>query len=104
MKKKLVIIFLVLLALSWYMAVSDTIQKPGKVRACLAKAEELENQEIYVDAITQYEQALVYEPDNTEISMKMAEAYLKSGQTKKFTSVCKEVAERNPKDEAVLNG
>ena len=68
MKKKLVIIFLVLLALSWYMAVSDTIQKPGKVRACLAKAEELENQEIYVDAITQYEQALVYEPDNTHIS------------------------------------
>ena len=77
MKKKLVIIFLALLALSWYMAVSDTIQKPGKVRACLAKAEELESQEIYVDAITQYEQALVYEPDNTEISMKMAEAYLK---------------------------
>lgn len=103
MKKKLVIIFLALLALSWYMAVSDTIQKPCKVRACLAKAEELESQEIYVDAITQYEQALVYEPDNTEISMKMAEAYLKSGQTKKFTSVCKEVAERNPKDEAALN-
>lgn len=102
MKKKLVVLFLALLALSWYLTISEVIERPGKVKACLAKAEELESQEIYVDAITQYEEALTYKPDDQEISLKMAEAYLKAGQSQKFTTICKDLAEKNQKDDTAF--
>lgn len=53
----------------------------------------MEEKEIYVDAIEEYEQALKYVPEDAAIQLRIAKAYLNSGNTKKFTSICEETAE-----------
>lgn len=93
MKKYIILIFIVLLGLSWYTAISDTINWPKYTKEHMQKAAELEKKGIYVDAVTEYEQALVYDPDNVDIRVKMAQAYLNSGNSSKFTSVCEKTAE-----------
>ena len=80
MKRNLIIIFCLLLGLSWYTAISAAINNPKEMQAHLEAAEAYEAQGIYVDAITEYEAALIYEPENLEISMKIANAYLKKGE------------------------
>ena len=65
MKKYIIILFLGLLGLSWYSAVSDAVNDPKELEAHLEKAEELENKGIYVDAVNEYEAALEYAPDRT---------------------------------------
>ena len=62
MKRNIILILVVLLGLSWYTAVSETINNPKKKEAHLEKAEKLEN------------------------------AYLQSGDSGKFVSVCQGVA------------
>ena len=93
MKKYIILMFAVLLGLSWYTAVSDTVNRPKRAREHMQKAAELEEKEIYVDAVTEYEQALAYDPDNVDIRVKMAQAYLDSGNSSKFTAVCEKTAE-----------
>lgn len=46
-----------------------------------------------MDAITEYEKALQYDSPDAQISMKMANAYLKCGNTRQYLSVCQKVAE-----------
>lgn len=103
MKKKIIILLCLLLGLSWYMSISEVINNPKKIAAHMEKAAELEAKGIYVDAITEYEQALEYQPENVDISLKMADAYLKTGNSKKFQTICKEYAERNQKDMKALD-
>lgn len=93
MKKLIIFLFIVLLGLSWYTAVSETIGNPKKEDAHLAKAAELEGKGIFVDAITEYEEALEYDPSNAEIRMKMANAYLQCENIKKYLAVCQQTAE-----------
>lgn len=95
MKRNLILIFSLLLGLSWYTAISDAINNPKRVEEHLTRAAELEAQGIYVDAITEYEEALTYQPGDVEISLKMANAYLQTGNSKKFISICKSTAEAN---------
>lgn len=102
MKKNLILVFCVLLGLAWFTAISETVNNPRKVEEHLAKAAELEAQGIYVDAIEEYEGALEYEPDNIEISLKMANAYLQMGSSKKFVNICKKTAEASQKDTKAL--
>ena len=93
MKKYIILMFAVLLGLSWYTAISDTVNRPKYAREHIQKAAELEEKEIYVDAVTEYEQALTYVPDDVAVQVKMAKAYLNSGNTSKFTSTCEKTAE-----------
>ena len=102
MKKNLIFVFCVLLGLAWFTAVSAAVNNPRKVEEHLAKASELETQGIYVDAIAEYESALEYEPGSIEISLKMANAYLQMGSSKKFVNICKKTAEENQNDSAAL--
>ncbi len=88
--------FAVLLGLSWYTAISDMVNRPKNAKAHIQKAAELEEKEIYVDAVTEYEQALEYDPDNIDTRIKLAKAYLNSGNSNKFTSVCEKTAEAYP--------
>ncbi len=74
MKIKLILVFCVLLGLSWFTAISEAVNNPKKVQEHLTRAAELEAQGVYVDAVTEYEQALTYVPGDTAISLKMAEA------------------------------
>lgn len=103
MKRKVILIFMVLLGLSWYLAISETLGNPGKAEAHVIKAEELEKKGIYVDAVTEYEEALKYEPDNPQIFVKMAKAYLESGNSKKFVDICKKTAESYQKNSDALD-
>lgn len=102
MKKNLIFVFCVLLGLAWFTAVSAAVNNPRKVEEHLAKASELEAQGIYVDAIAEYESALEYEPGSIEISLKMANAYLQMGSSKKFVNICKKTAEENQNDSTAL--
>lgn len=95
--------FAVLLGLSWYTAVSEAVNRPKQAKEHMQKAAELEEKEIYVDAVTEYEQVLEYEPDNAEAYIRMAQAYLKSGNTNKFTSICAKTAEECQDNDEALN-
>lgn len=94
MKKYVILLFVVLLGLAWFSAGSDMVNDPVKAKEHMEKAAELEEKGIYVDAVTEYESALEYEPDNEELYMKMAEAYLKSGDSREFISICEDTAEK----------
>ena len=61
MKRNIILILVVLLGLSWYTAVSETINNPKKKEAHLEKADKLEKKGIYVDAVMEYEEALKYD-------------------------------------------
>ena len=93
MKKYIILMFAVLLGLSWYSAISDMVNRPKNAKAHIEKAAEFEEKEIYVDAALEYEQALEYFPDDADIRVRMAKAYLNSGNSSKFTSVCAKTAE-----------
>ena len=95
MKKKILLLFIVLLGLSWYTVLSAFLNNPQKIEECLAKAAELESKGIYVDAITEYEKALEYKSDDENIILKMAKAYLNTGNSKEYIRLCKELAESN---------
>lgn len=103
MKRNLILIFCVLLGLSWYTAISDAVNNPKIIAGHLAKAGELEEKGIYVDAIAEYEAALEYLPNDTEISLKMANAYLQTGNSKKFINICKDTAAANQEDPAAMD-
>lgn len=79
------------------------VNRPKNAKAHIQKAAWLEEKEIYVDAVTEYEQALEYVPDNVDVRIKMAKAYLKSGNSNKFTSVCAKTAEDYPDDTEALD-
>ncbi len=103
MRRNLILVFCVLLGLSWFTAISEAVNNPKKVQEHLTRAAEMEAKGIYVDAVTEYESALSYQPDDVEISLKMAEAQLKTGNSKKFVNICKSVAESNQKDASAMN-
>ena len=94
MKKYVILLLIVLLGLAWISAGSDMVNNPIKAKEHIEKAEELEEKGIYVDAVTEYESALEYEPDNEELYMKLAEANLKSGDSWEFISICEDMAEQ----------
>lgn len=94
MKKYVILLLIALLGLAWISAGSDMVNNPIKEKEHIEKAEELEEKGIYVDAVTEYESALEYEPDNEELCMKLAEANLKSGDSWEFISICEDMAEQ----------
>lgn len=103
MKKYIILLFICLLGLSWYTAVSETVNNPREMKAHLEKAKELEGKEIYVDAIEEYKAALEYDPESTDIYMKMANAYLQSDNDREFIDICQQQAQVNQKDTEALN-
>ena len=87
------LLFIAMLGLSWYTAVSEAVNNPKKVQEHLQKAAELEEKGIYVDAVTEYEQALEYALEDSDIYIRMADAYRNGGDSRKFTSTCEKAAE-----------
>ena len=84
MKKYVILLLIVLLGLAWFSAASDMVNDPIKAKEHIEKAEELVEKEIYVDAVT----------GNEELYMKIADAYLKSGDSREFISICEDTAEK----------
>lgn len=103
MKRNVIVLFIALLGLSWFTALSEAVNDPRELKAHLDRAAELEGKGIYVDAITEYESALEYDPENEEIQIKMAQAYLNSGDSRNFISICEDMAEQHQDDTEALN-
>lgn len=103
MKKNLMFVFCALLGLAWFSAISDAISHPKKIQEHLERAAELESKGIFVDAAAEYEEALQYAPDDVDISLKMAEAQLQTGNSKKFIHICKGIADTNQKDVSAMD-
>lgn len=103
MKGKVILLFVILLGLSWYTAFSESVNNPKKVQEHLKNAEELEKKEIFVDAVAEYEKALEIKPEQPEIYVKLANAYLNSNNVQKFKSVCEQTAETYPENREALD-
>ena len=103
MKKNIMLLFIAMLGLSWYTAVSEAVNNPKKVQEHLQKAAELEEKGIYVDAVTEYEQALEYAPEDSDIYIRMADAYRNGGDSRKFTSTCEKAAEAFQEDTKAMD-
>lgn len=103
MKKKVILCFVGLLAVSWLTAVNDMVSIPKKIKAHIEKAQIFEDKQIYVDAVDEYQEALEYGKEDIEISLKMAEDYLAYGENKKFISTCQKMAEENQDDTSALD-
>lgn len=93
MKRNIILLFVGMLGLSWYLAISEAVNNPVKMQEHMQKAAEFEEKGIYVDAVAEYEEALQYAPDDAGIYIKMASAYFNSGDNRKFTSTCEKTAE-----------
>ena len=103
MKRNVIVLFVALLGLSWVTALAEAVNNPRELKAHLKRAEELEEKGIYVDAITEYKNALEYDPENKEIQLNMAQAYLNSDDSRNFVSICEDVAERDQDDTEALD-
>lgn len=103
MKKKVILAFVLLTGLAWFMAINEAIENPKLMAEHLANAASLEEQGIYVDAITEYQSALTYSPANPDINYKMALAYLQIGENKKFVNLSKEIISAHPEKGEVLD-
>lgn len=93
MKKKIVILFFALLGLGWLVSVSTMLNNPKDYQAHIEKAEELEKKEIYIDAITEYQEALNYSGDDVELLRKLAKDYLMIDETSDYVSTLKKAIE-----------
>lgn len=93
MKNKIIIAFAVLLGLSWFSSLSSMLSVPQDYQKHIEKAEDLENRGIYVDAISEYEEAMQYDADDVELLIKMADDYLKINENKKYVDTLKKAVE-----------
>lgn len=81
MNKKIKLFFILLLALSWYTAISTYFGTPKEYQEHLKQAEKFEKKEIYEDAIAEYEAAQgLLQERSQELDRKIAQDYLQMGE------------------------
>ena len=102
MKKSLILLMAVLLALSWYMALGSGSEAEAKYQQAMENAASFEERELYLDAIEQYEAAMENHEDNAPIMLRIAEIYRKLGEDNSYLEELKEVVSRyGPLESAV---
>lgn len=84
MKKNLSIMMAALLALAWYVTISSWTGMDNKYQGYIEEAKRLESKGLYLDAISQYEEAKTLKPDNLEVEEYIADAYLAMGNYKAY--------------------
>nr|WP_027871393.1 WG repeat-containing protein [[Eubacterium] cellulosolvens] len=93
MKKKIILLFIVLLGLSWVASFSNMMDNPKEIQTHIQNAKELEGKEIYIDAIAEYQAALKSDPENVDILLKLAKDYLLIDDTKNYVSTLEQAIE-----------
>lgn len=93
MKKKIIILFIVLLGLSWFFSISTMLENPKEMQSHIEKAEALDEKGIYVEAIEEYQEALTYKADDVDTIMKIAHDYLLIDETRKYTNTLMQAVE-----------
>lgn len=90
--------------LSWFLSVKGESDKKAEYESYMAKATVLEDQGIYVDALQVYDKALELSPNDYELTVKVADMYLKLNKTEEFVKRCNTAIKMNPqKEEAYLH-
>lgn len=84
MKKSLVLMMCVLLGLAWYVTISSWFGMDDKYQGYIEEARRLESKGLYIDAISQYEEARKLKPDNLELEESIADAYFAMGNHKQY--------------------
>lgn len=102
MRKKVMVLLVLLLALSWYQVINSVISVPLEYEAHIKAAEEYAGKEIYEDALTEYEAALLLKPENEELKLLIAEMELNLENKTAFIADCKELIYANPMNENAL--
>lgn len=84
MKKNLSIMMIVLLGLAWYVTLSAWLGNDEKYSRMIAEAQRLEDKELYLDAIAQYEEAKTIKGSVLELEEYIADDYLAMGDYKEY--------------------
>lgn len=92
------ILMIVLCFGSWKNILSVNGKEKAAYEACIEKAEQYEAKKIYIDAIYAYQDAQAMQPDNLDLSYKIADLYEKLGESENYFAVLREVYAKNPQD------
>ena len=84
MKKIFSLAMAALLVLAWYVTLSSWLGMDGKYQGYIDEAKRLESKGLYLDAISQYEEAKILQPNNLELEEYIADAYLAMGDRKDY--------------------
>lgn len=102
MKKNMILLMVVLIALCWYVTVGAWMEKEENYKAAIANAESFEERELYLDAIAEYKTAMNYSEDHEGIMMKIAHDYQKMGDPESYVAQLESVVSSyGPNEEAV---
>ena len=86
MKKNMILMMVVLLALCWYSTVGTWMSSENNYQTAMANAESFEERGLYLDAIEEYESAMQYRKDTSEVMQKIAYDYRNLGDTDSYLS------------------
>ena len=106
-KRMPVIIMLVLivgLLFTWKAAFSVLSKEEREYQTYLKKAKELEEKEIYIDAVKQYQNALAVRPKDYDVALKIIEMYEKLDMENQYVNACKKAITINEKGEKPYHG
>lgn len=84
MKKGLSLAMVMLLALAWYVTLSSWGGVDSEYQGYIDEAKRLEGKGLYIDAISQYEEAKSLKPNNLELEEYIADDYLAMGNQKEY--------------------
>lgn len=104
MKKNMILLMAVLLLLCWYTTVGGLMNSEKKYQENVKNAESFEERELYLDAIAEYQSAMQYRKDTSELLLKIAYDYRALGDMDSYITQLKSiVSQYGPRQEAVKN-
>ena len=108
MQKRMPIIIMltliVCLLISWKAAFDVLGKEEREFQMYLKKAQEYEEDEIYIDAVKQYQNALSVRPKNYDVALKIMEMYQKLNLPDEYLVACKRALTINDKGEVPYHG
>ena len=102
MKKLVIAAVTLLLGGAWYSAVSNYLEKPQEYHALIKTAENMEEKEIYYDAILNYKAALEYQPENVDLYYRIADDYEKLGEDENYEQTMQEAINMSKDNEEAV--
>lgn len=93
----------VLLALCWYSTVGTWMSSESNYQTAMANAESFEERELYLDAIEEYEFAMQYRKDTSEVMLRIAYDYRSLGDRDSYLSQLQSIVSQYGPKADVLN-
>lgn len=85
----LMCVMVIMLLVSWSTILKHDDDVLAEYQQHVEMGEKLENKEIYIDAVEEYEAALALRPDNYDLAMKIIDLYEELGIDKSYENACK---------------